>query len=76
MQYLPKIAIHIIRMLLQNIFVQLLSLIEGAERLAEARLIIGGGDRDGIVVLRVLLCLPSGPFQGLLQILFCFLQVA
>lgn len=57
------LTVHIIRMLSQDVFVEFLGFVEFIHSLVQASQIVGGGDRDGIVVMLVMLSLGFGSFQ-------------
>lgn len=50
-------------MLSQDVFVELLRFVELAHGLVQTRQVVGGGDRDGVVVMLVVLSLGLGPLQ-------------
>lgn len=50
-------------MLSENIFVELLGFVEFTHCLVETGQVVGGGDRNGIVVMLVMLSLSFGPLQ-------------
>lgn len=57
-------TVDVVGVLAQNVFVELLGLVELAHGLVEPGQVVGGGDRDGVVVVLVVLALSFGPFQG------------
>jgi len=58
------LTVHIVRMLSQDVFVEFLSLVEFTHGLVQTGQVVGGGDRNGIVVMLVVLSLSFGSVQG------------
>lgn len=57
------LTVHIVRMLSEDVFVEFLSFVEFTHGLVQTGQIVGGGDRNGIVVMLVMLPLSFGPVQ-------------
>lgn len=57
------LTVHIVWMLPEDVFVEFLSFMEFTHRLVETGQIVGGGDRNGIVIMLIVFSLSFGTFQ-------------
>lgn len=57
------LTVHIVWMLPQDVFVEFLSFVEFTHCLVQAGQIVGGGDRNGVVVMLVMFSFGFGPLE-------------
>jgi len=57
------LTVHVVRMLSQDVFVEFLCFVEFTHRLVQTGQIVGGGNRNGVVVTLVMLAFGFGPFE-------------
>lgn len=63
MFYRCMLTIHIVGMFSEDVFVEFLGFVEFTHSLVQTGQIIGGGDRNGIVVMLVMLSFGFGSLQ-------------
>lgn len=57
------LTVHVVGMLPQDVLVELLGLVELTHGLVQTGQVVGGGDRDGVVVMLVVFSLSFGSLQ-------------